>query len=292
MDILENNADEAEKMGIQRVPIVKYSVDEDNDPSAPRLWFTNLVQDFALVPTSDLPPNGPKSGNSFTTVLINPTQYLTYLFTRAKSLGAKTITATLPASNSFAATISTAFGYLDRENANLPQVVINCTGLGASKLCDESMFPIRGQTLLVRITPPPPTSRITIWDSTPVTYILPRRITPFSSEPSDSTFFIGGTNDKNNWDPIPTPEISKGILERVSKVMAGWAGKDAQIEVLREQVGLRPGRKDGPRVELEEVDVGGKKIKVVHQYGHAGAGFQFSIGSVRKALGLVEEALG
>jgi D-amino-acid oxidase len=156
------------------------------------------------------------------------------------------------------------------------------------------MFPIRGQTLLVRITPPPPTSRITIWDSTPVTYIVPRRIAPFSAEPSDATFFIGGTNDNDNWDPKPTPQISQGILERVRKVIVGWAGEDAQIEVLREQVGLRPGRKDGPRVELEVVDVGGAngKVRVVHQYGHAGAGFQNSIGSARKAVGLVEEALG
>lgn len=125
-----------------------------------------------------------------------------------------------------------------------------------------------------------------------MTYIVPRRITPFSAEPSDAIYFIGGTNDNDNWDPVPTPEISQGILNRVKKIMVGWAGKDTQIEVLREQVGLRPGRKGGPRVEPEEVDVGGKKIKVVHQYGHAGAGFQNSIGSVKKTLDLVEEALG
>lgn len=241
------------------------------------------------MPAPQFPPNGPKSALSFTTVLVNPAQYLSYLLTRAKSLGANTVTASLPSSASFASTISTALSHLNGGNADL---VINCTGLGASKLCDDNMFPIRGQTLLVRITPAPPTSRITIWDSKPVTYILPRRLTQFSPEPSDATFFIGGTNDNENWDSAPTPEISRGILERVKQVMSGWANDGAQIEVLKEQVGLRPGRKGGPRVELEEVDVDGKTMKVVHQYGHAGAGFQNSIGSVRKALNLVEENLG
>ena len=35
------------------------------------------------------------------------------------------------------------------------------------------------------------------------------------------------------------------------------------------QCGLRPARKDGPRVEAEVVD---EVFKTVHSYGHAGAG--------------------
>ena len=45
--------------------------------------------------------------------------------------------------------------------------------------------------------------------------------------------------------------------------------RDGHFEVLSDQVGLRPSRKDGPRVEID-VLVGG--VAVVHSYGHSGAG--------------------
>jgi D-amino-acid oxidase len=37
-------------------------------------------------------------------------------------------------------------------------------------------------------------------------------------------------------------------------------------------VGFRPGRKSGPRIEIEEVGEGRQKKVVCHQYGHAGGG--------------------
>lgn len=76
--------------------------------------------------------------------------------------------------------------------------------------------------------------------------------------------------------------------------MRGWADNNAQVEVLREQVGLRPGRKCGVRIEVEEVNLGTgeeEKVQVVHQYGHAGAGFQCSIGSAMKVLGIIESLI-
>ena len=45
--------------------------------------------------------------------------------------------------------------------------------------------------------------------------------------------------------------------------------QDGLFEVLSVQCGLRPAREGGPRVELEVVD---GMYKVVHSYGHAGAG--------------------
>jgi D-amino-acid oxidase len=55
------------------------------------------------------------------------------------------------------------------------------------------------------------------------------------------------------------------------------------------QCGLRPGRKGGPRVEQEVLD--GGRVRVVHAYGHAGAGYQNSVGSARKVVGLVGESV-
>lgn len=59
------------------------------------------------------------------------------------------------------------------------------------------------------------------------------------------------------------------------------------LSIIRHGVGLRPLRDAGPRVEKQTI--GG--IKVVHQYGHGGFGYQSSYGSADAALKLVEESL-
>jgi glycine/D-amino acid oxidase-like deaminating enzyme len=166
-------------------------------------------------------------------------------------------------------------------------IVVNCTGLGARELCHDShMYPIRGQTILVRMHPSPSSASVSIIlhegpsISPLATYIVPR--------PGTDTFVLGGTKTADDWSSEPDPEISAGIIERCRNV---WPDlKNAEIEVLSEQVGLRPGRKGGVRVEVEKVGISdGVVVEVIHQYGHAGAGFQNSIGSARKVLHLVEQ---
>lgn len=168
-------------------------------------------------------------------------------------------------------------------------MVVNCTGLGASALChDMEMYPVRGQTLLVRIVPPPKDTRIVLYDSTPATYMVPRIGTDM--------YLLGGTNDAHSWEPEPTPSIRESILQRCKAVMKGWISEDAEIEIVSEQVGLRPGRQGGVRVEAERVEIvrgdGSKeRVHVVHHYGHAGAGYQNSVGSARQVANLVDEIL-
>lgn len=67
-------------------------------------------------------------------------------------------------------------------------------------------------------------------------------------------------------------EVDKGtteaILKRAKVLAPELVNGDGGFDVVSDQVGFRPSREGGPRVELEEVD--GKKI--VHSYGHSGAG--------------------
>jgi D-amino-acid oxidase len=261
------------------------SNDADIDPNSPKLWYSTHVQSFALLAPSSNLPNGAQSGLTFTSFAINPTKYLTYLLTRAQNLGARTISAALPTAQGLAHTLTAAWKLLPSDVKN-DVIVVNCTGLGARKICDDNaMYPIRGQTVLVRITPPPLLTCIFLHDSTPVTYIVPRTGTDM--------YFLGGTNDAGDWDALPTPSVIASIMTRCRGMMKGWVAEDAEIEIIKEQVGLRPGRKEGVRVEIENVDMemGDEKreVVVVHQYGHAGAGYQNSLGSARKVLRLVGE---
>ncbi|KAF2638516.1 nucleotide-binding domain-containing protein [Massarina eburnea CBS 473.64] len=281
LDIAENRADEAEKMGIQKVPLTVFSNDEELDTTN-KIWYTTLVKNFTILPTSEIVFNGPKTGFSFTSIAINPTRYLSHLLARAQARGVKTISADLPTSKGFPHALSAAIQHLQNADKNIATddiVVINSTGLNAHTLCaDTALYPIRGQTLLVRITPAPPFPRIILYDNDPVAYLIPRTGTDM--------YLLGGTTDAENWAPEPITDVSGSILERCGVMMKGWADDEAEIEVVRAQVGLRPGRRGGARVEREVKSV---ELKVVHQYGHAGSGYQNALGSSKKALRLVKE---
>lgn len=216
-------------------------------------------------------------GHTFESISLNPTIYLRYLQGSAKQLGAEFLRAELPASGSFASALHI---YQQSINTAKSTIVVNCTGLGAKDLCaDRALYPIRGQTLLARLNPPP-AQEILLWDGEgEVTYIVPR--------PGTDTFVLGGTKDAHSFDPVPTPEVSQGIIKRCRALLAAQGKHDVHIEVLAEQVGLRPGRKGGPRTEVERIELAGGAISVVHSYGHAGAGYQNSIGNAKKVLGLV-----
>lgn len=61
-----------------------------------------------------------------------------------------------------------------------------------------------------------------------------------------------------------------------------------KLSIVRHGVGLRPVREDGPRVEKEIID----GVKLVHEYGHGGFGYQSSYGSAKAAVKLIDESLG
>jgi len=91
-------------------------------------------------------------------------------------------------------------------------------------------------------------------------------------------------------------DLAERIMRRSIKICPQLVPEGSGIEalrVIRHQVGLRPVRIGGPRVESELLpDAHGGELRVVHCYGAGGFGFQSSYGMANKAVALVEEALG
>ena len=91
--------------------------------------------------------------------------------------------------------------------------------------------------------------------------------------------------------------MTKTILNRCRLIAPELLDADGQFEVLAVQVGLRPSRKDGPRVEVEMFDEHGKGgVKespkfVVHNYGHHSARFEGSVGAPNAAVSLVLQCI-
>ncbi|KAM3416138.1 hypothetical protein BST61_g7746 [Cercospora zeina] len=210
--------------------------------------------------------------------------HLMYLQERARRAGAVIFQSRLPVQRGLEEALERAEGIsraIGRGSA--VDVFVNCTGLGAGKLCgDEALFPIRGQTVLVKGEAKATRTR---YHSGPngkgdTSYCIPR--------PGTGTTILGGTKEVGNWSSEPDDAVTKRILERCSWMVPELlTGPDGGFEVISTQCGLRPGRRGGPRVEKEVI--AGRKV--VHSYGHAGAGYQNSVGSARKVMQLVEESI-
>jgi D-amino-acid oxidase len=139
--------------------------------------------------------------------------------------------------------------------------LVNCPGLAARELVgDRSVYPVRGQ--IVRVTNPGVT--LSVRDEFhPVgrAYVHPR----------SSDCILGGTMEEFRWDTEPDPATAKAIIDRCTEIVPALAA----AEVIEHLAGLRPGR---PEVRLEESSPAAGGIRIVHNYGHGGAGITLSWG--------------
>lgn len=84
-------------------------------------------------------------------------------------------------------------------------------------------------------------------------------------------------------------------MQRAVRICPGLVPEGSGIEalrVIRHQVGYRPCRNGGARVELEEIqdtDLG--LLKVVHNYGVGGFGYQLSVGVANEVVGIVKSVV-
>uniref|UniRef100_A0A182KB56 FAD dependent oxidoreductase domain-containing protein n=1 Tax=Anopheles christyi TaxID=43041 RepID=A0A182KB56_9DIPT len=151
-------------------------------------------------------------------------------------------------------------------------VVVNCTGLGAKRLCnDHKLVPIRGQVIKVRAT----------WVKTAFyadfdTYVIP----------GFEGVTLGGCRNFDSYNTEVSRYDSAAIRERCESLLPSLKG----AKVLRESVGLRPHR-DPVRVEIELLPTTNGSLRVVHNYGHGGYGVTTAPGTAKYAVKLVKEAL-
>lgn len=145
-------------------------------------------------------------------------------------------------------------------------VVVHCAGIGARLFAaDLTVVPARGQVVYVEQI------GLDRWwlDPDGPTYVVPR----------SHDIVVGGTDEEGEWSRTPSAEAARVILDRAAALVPEL--RDARV--LRHKVGLRPVR---PSVRLERVD------RVVHNYGHGGAGVTLSWGCAAEVAELVGPAVG
>jgi D-amino-acid oxidase len=161
------------------------------------------------------------------------------------------------------------FGSLD-ELRGLGPVVVNCTGLGAKKLCnDGDLVPMRGQVLRVQA---PSVNRWSL--------AIPRDGRPVYVIPRSGDCVLGGTEDDEKGDYRDWK-----IIEEACRVLE--PSLDAGYTVMERTAGLRPKREGGVKLKPQPL---GNGCTVIHNYGHGGAGFTVAWGCAEEVKELVDQA--
>jgi D-amino-acid oxidase len=186
-------------------------------------------------------PRGYEYGLRFAVPLVEMPVYLPWLVEQVRERGGEMVMRRV-----------TSLGELSDGGAD---ALVNCSGLGARDLVgDLSVYPVRGQ--IVRVTNPGLTLSVRD-EQHPAgrAYVHPRT----------SDCILGGTLDEHRWDTEVDPATAESIIARCTDIVPDLAG----AEVIGHAVGLRPGR---PEVRLEEGPPEASGARVVHNYGHGGAG--------------------
>ncbi|KAM0792405.1 hypothetical protein ACM66B_005084 [Microbotryomycetes sp. NB124-2] len=241
--------------------------------------FESIYPDFSRLDTHELVP-GTQYGASFTCIQIDTPAYLPWLLAKFAKSGGRLHRAKLDKLSD----VSRVLG------EQLIDVVINCTGLGASKLVgDADVFPTRGQLVIVR-APWIKEGRTRLGDGV-YTYTIPRR---------NGDVVLGGSAHANETDPKPwswlTEQIKRRCIELQPELLPPekrQGGSIDDLDVKELACGLRPTRKGGIRLEIDSkpLALGDKLVPLVHCYGHGGYGYQSSWATARVATELVHQAL-
>ncbi|KAI9486483.1 MAG: hypothetical protein EXX96DRAFT_516544 [Benjaminiella poitrasii] len=197
----------------------------------------------------DCLPQEAKVGHSYTTILVNTPVYLKWLEIKFKAFG------------------------------------------------DNALFPTRGQTVVVKAPHIQKKKKkkkkkktithvgkrfLTIFFITGIqgiNYVIPR---------SDGTIVLGGTANKDDFNPFADDAVNKILLEKTIKLCPELVLNNQPSEIVRFAVGLRPTRIGGPCIENEILNNLDTKT-FTHAYGHGGFEVQASWGSVEYVIEMTEK---
>lgn len=220
----------------------------------PDPWWRDAVPALDRVRPADLPP-GYADGWQLTVPVVDTSLHLPWLVERLASMGVHLRAAAL-----------TSF----HDAGPHADVVVNCSGLGARELADDAgLSPVRGQVVVVEQV------GVTQWllaqsDPEALTYVVPR----------ERTVVLGGTAEVGRDGMQPDPATAQAVLQRCAALVP----QIAAARVVEHKVGLRPVR---PEVRLEAGALSTGQ-RVVHDYGHGGAGVTLSYGCAQDVVALVQ----
>jgi D-amino-acid oxidase len=216
-------------------------------------YWAELVDARVCTPGELYP--GFRTGWRYTAPVVDAPRYLDYLTRRLRDAGGRMVLVT------YTSLAEVALEAL---------VVVNCSGIGARTLVPDPLVePLKGQLVVVRN---PGIDAFFCDDTSDIdvyTYIYPH----------PDTVSLGGSQVLGAHDLTPSRAVARDIVDRCAE----FEPRLRDAEILEHRVGLRPMR---PLVRLEEEPLahGGR---LLHNYGHGGAGFTLAWGCARAVAAMV-----
>lgn len=263
-------------------------------------WFKPMMDNYKDLPADKLPP-GIQSGSEFGSVCINTALYLPYLVGQCRALGVvfrRAVLNHISEAADYAGLASQPDGTTAATAAPDNVIIVNCCGLLACRLggvMDDKVQPARGQVVVIREELSPMLALDRVDDeagerNSELLYNMLR--------PGGGGTIVGGTYQVGNWESQPDPSTAVRLLTRLAAThpqLIAQGKTAADLSIIRQGVGLRPYRAGGVRLETEQISLQQKpsaKVWVVHNYGHAGWGYQGSYGCSKRVVELVDEVAG
>lgn len=250
-----------------------------HDTSKAIPWFKDFVEEFKIIEKKEL-PEGIVFGFLFKGVVISVPIYLNFLLSKALETGITIKRVKAIGNVEEARNLHSSGGKAD--------LVINCSGLIASKLSGYNdpnrTYGIRGQTLHVRNNA---ARQIEVQSFGPefdneMLYIMPRK---------EGGSIIGGCFVQDYKNTEEDEGLTQRLVERAKKYSPemfdpGYKNNPTELDVIRVNVGLRPFRDGGVRVERDS-----DNHWLIHNYGAGGGGYQGSHGFSSTVVSLAKQSL-
>ncbi|RLV85237.1 hypothetical protein JA9_000658 [Meyerozyma sp. JA9] len=254
---------------------------KQNDSSKLRPWFKSVVNNYRELDASEL-PEGAAWGYSFGGLVISVQIYLQYLIGECLREGI-----VIKRTKELKSVQEARKLHSSGKNAD---TVINCAGILVSRLGGfkdpSKSFPVLGQVLVTRNS----LENIEVFQRVDPDY--PNEI-PYIFPRKEGGSIIGGCFRKEvgPGPVVEDKELTKRLIERATKLVpqltdTSYKNNPPHIDVVRVQVGLRPFREGGIRIEQDS-----EHEWLIHSYGAGAGGYQGSYGFSHKVVQLLSSRI-
>jgi hypothetical protein len=249
-------AAEVPEAGVELMPGVEYLEDppEANLKLRSGEEYAGPGDRFRVLGKDEL-PEGVRWGCQYGTYCINVPVYSKWLLRRFLERGGKVMRHKLKNAES-------AFDVARQEGLGEDVTVVNCSGTNFGH--DAAVKIIRGQTVLVKQQYGKTVTRQNRDGSW--AFLIPR--------PCGGGTIVGGSKEVGDMEEAPRAETREKLLRQAVKYFPDFVEGEDAFEILRDNVGRRPYRDGGCRLETEVIADGRRQI--IHAYGIGGRGYETS----------------
>ncbi|KKY25552.1 putative fad dependent oxidoreductase superfamily [Phaeomoniella chlamydospora] len=265
-EVMKNVASRDPSAGVELLPAVEYldNVSEDYEGVAENQPFAGTNDHFRLLRKEEL-ITGSSWGCEYQSYCVNVGIYCSWLLSKFIGKGGRVIKRRLEHA-------ADAFEMAKQERLGPLRTIINCSGRNFD--LDPRVAYIRGQTCLVRQQ----YNRTITKQNADGTWfaLIPR--------PLNGGTVVGVSKEPGDPESRPRDSTRERMLRQAVQYFPDFVSQYEDFDVVSDNVGRRPWREGGLRMEVEHLPSSERRI--IHGYGAGGRGYELSWGIGERLVAL------